>query len=81
QQLLKTTGHDDLRQTAANIYGIKVAEKMLAIYAQSPDFKIAGLISRADETRSTRNFITLLLNTRYVKNYRLVQAIVDGYGT
>ncbi|MCT7691770.1 MAG: DNA mismatch repair endonuclease MutL [Lactobacillus iners] len=81
KQLLKTTGHDDLRQTAANIYGIKVAEKMLAIYAQSPDFKIAGLISRADETRSTRNFITLLLNTRYVKNYRLVQAIVDGYGT
>ncbi|MCT7729075.1 MAG: DNA mismatch repair endonuclease MutL [Lactobacillus iners] len=81
KQLLKTTGHDDLRQTAANIYGIKVAEQMLAIYAQSPDFKIAGLISRADETRSTRNFITLLLNTRYVKNYRLVQAIVDGYGT
>lgn len=81
KQLLKTTGHDDLRQTAANIYGIKVAEKMLAIYAQSPDFKIAGLISRADDTRSTRNFITLLLNTRYVKNYRLVQAIVDGYGT
>lgn len=81
KQLLKTTGHDDLRQTAANIYGIKVAEKMLAIYAQSPDFKIDGLISRADDTRSTRNFITLLLNTRYVKNYRLVQAIVDGYGT
>lgn len=81
KQLLKTTGHDDLRQTAANIYGIKVAEKMLAIYAQSPDFKIAGLISRADDTRSTRNFITLLLNTRYIKNYRLVQAIVDGYGT
>lgn len=81
KQLLKTTGHDDLRQTAANIYGIKVAEKMLAIYAQSPDFKIAGLISRADDIRSTRNFITLLLNTRYVKNYRLVQAIVDGYGT
>lgn len=81
KQLLKTTGHDDLRQTAANIYGIKVAEQMLAIYAQSPDFKIAGLISRADDTRSTRNFITLLLNTRYVKNYRLVQAIVDGYGT
>lgn len=81
KQLLKTTGHDDLRQTAANIYGIKVAEKMLAIYAQSPDFKIAGLISRADDTRSTRSFITLLLNTRYVKNYRLVQAIVDGYGT
>lgn len=81
KQLLKTTGHDDLRQTAANIYGIKVAEKMLAIYAQSPDFQIAGLISRADDTRSTRNFITLLLNTRYVKNYRLVQAIVDGYGT
>ena len=47
---------------------------------KSPDFKISGLISDPNTTRSNRNFISLLLNGRYIKNYRLTQAIMAGYG-
>lgn len=47
---------------------------------KSPDFEISGLISDPNTTRSNRNFISLLLNGRYIKNYRLTQAIMAGYG-
>ena len=31
-------------------------------------------------TRSSRNFISILLNGRYIKNYQLSSALLDGYG-
>ena len=78
--LLKTNGRDDLRQDIANIYGRQLAEKMNILKGKSPDFEISGLISDPNTTRSNRNFISLLLNGRYIKNYRLTQAIMAGYG-
>lgn len=79
--LLKTNGRNDLRQDIANIYGRQLAEKMDVLKNSSPDFKITGLISNLNTTRSNRNFISLLLNGRYIKNYRLTQAIIAGYGS
>lgn len=79
--LLKTNGRNDLRQDIANIYGRQLAEKMDVLKNSSPDFKITGLISDSNTTRSNRNFISLLLNGRYIKNYRLTQAIIAGYGS
>ena len=57
-----------------------LAEKMDILKGKSPDFEISGLISDPNTTRSNRNFISLLLNGRYIKNYRLTQAIMAGYG-
>lgn len=79
--LLKTNGRNDLRQDIANIYGRQFAEKMEVLKGTSPDFKITGLLSDPNTTRSNRNFISLLLNGRYIKNYRLTQAIIAGYGS
>ena len=79
--LLKTNGRNDLRQDIANIYVRQLAEKMDVLKNSSPDFKITGLISDPNTTRSNRNFISLLLNGRYIKNYRLTQAIIAGYGS
>lgn len=77
--LFRTAGNGNLQQTVANIYGRPVAEKMLPIKMENADFKINGLISRPELTRSTRNFISILLNGRYIRNYQLNSAIMDGY--
>ena len=79
--LLKTNGRNDLRQDIANIYGRQLAEKMEVLKGSSPDFKITGLLSDPNTTRSSRNFISLLLNGRYIRNYCLTQAIIAGYGS
>ncbi len=52
--LLKTNGRNDLRQDIANIYGRPLAEKMNILKGDSPDFKISGLISDPNTTRSNR---------------------------
>ena len=79
--LLRTTGNGNLRQTIANVYGRHIAEKMESFEAKDSDFKITGLMSKPELTRSTRNFISILLNGRYIKNFQLNNAIMDGYGS
>lgn len=79
--LLRTTGNGNLKQTVANVYGRHIAEKMEDIEAEDTDFKVTGLISKPELTRSTRNFISILLNGRYIRNFQLNTAIMDGYGS
>ncbi|BDR60796.1 DNA mismatch repair endonuclease MutL [Lactobacillus xylocopicola] len=79
--LLQTAGNGNLGQTVANVYGRNIASKMIPFSSSDSDFTVSGLISKPELTRSTRNFISLLLNGRYIRNFQLAAAILDGYGT
>lgn len=79
--LLRTTGNGNLKQTVANVYGRHIAEGMENFSTKDNDFKVSGLMSKPELTRSTRNFISILLNGRYIKNFQLNTAIMDGYGS
>lgn len=79
--MMKTTGNGDLKQAIAQIYRMSVAKKMVAIQAENLDFKLSGYVSLPEETRARRNYISIILNGRYIHNYELVKAIIDGYGS
>lgn len=81
RKLLTTAGTGDLRQAIAGIYGINTAKKMLAISHSDLDFEVSGYVSLPELTRANRNYITILLNGRYIKNFLLNRAILDGYGS
>lgn len=78
--LLRTAGNNNLRQTVASVYGRNIAERMLPFTDSDNDFEVSGLISKPELTRSTRNFISILLNGRYIRNFKLASAVLDGYG-
>lgn len=79
--LLQTNGNGDIRQVLAAIYGKNIARDMLPISGRSLDFSIEGYISRPEMTRASRNYISTLINGRFIKNYSLVKAILEGYKT
>ena len=81
REMLKTAGSGDLRQAIAGVYGISTAKKMLRISNADLDFEVTGYVSLPELTRANRNYITVLLNGRYIKNYLINRAIVDGYGS
>ena len=78
--LLRTAGNNNLRQTVSSVYGRNIAERMLPFKGSDNDFEVRGLISKPELTRSTRNFISILLNGRYIRNFKLASAVLDGYG-
>lgn len=81
REMMKTAGTGDLRQAIAGVYGISTAKKMLPISNSDLDFEVSGYVSLPELTRANRNYITILLNGRYIKNFLINRAIVDGYGS
>ncbi len=81
RKLLHTNGNGDVRQVLASIYGLNIVKKMIPIEASSLDFTIRGWLALPEITRASRNYITTMVNGRFIKNYPLVKAIQEGYHT
>ncbi|MFJ7929530.1 DNA mismatch repair endonuclease MutL [Peribacillus sp. NPDC096448] len=81
KRILHTNGNGDVRQVLAAIYGANIAKKMIPVQASSLDFKLTGYIVMPEITRASRNYISTMINGRFIKNYALVKAILDGYHT
>lgn len=78
-QLMRTAGNGELKQTLAGIYGVALAKKMKKIEGKDLDFEISGYISLPEMTRASRNYLSIIINGRYIKNYLLNKAIIAGY--
>ncbi|MBO0409726.1 DNA mismatch repair endonuclease MutL [Enterococcus hulanensis] len=78
-KMLSTSGSGDLKQTLAGIYGVATAKKMLKVEAKDLDFTLNGYVSLPEVTRASRNYLSVIINGRYIKNYALNKAIINGY--
>ena len=81
REVLKTPGNADVQAVASRIYGFDLAKKMHVFEATNEDFKLSGIIGAPDVTRASRNYITLIVNGRPIKNFELVRTLVEAYHT
>lgn len=81
RKLLHTNGNGDVRQVLAAIYGMNIAKKMIPIQTDSLDFSLSGFIALPEITRASRNYISTMINGRFIKNFPLIKAIQEGYHT
>lgn len=80
-ELFRSAGNGNTQQVIAAIYGVKVGRKMLEIHNEDNDFVIEGFVSLPELTRASRQYMTITINHRYVRNYQLTKSIIDGYGS
>jgi DNA mismatch repair protein MutL len=81
RKLLQTNGSGDVRQVLAAIYGMAIAKQLVPVSGASLDYKISGFASMPEVTRASRNYISTMINGRFIKNYPLAKAIQEGYHT
>ncbi|MCI3194236.1 DNA mismatch repair endonuclease MutL [Bacillus sp. HU-1818] len=81
KNLLQTNGNGDVRHVLAAIYGMATAKKMVPIHVSSLDFDVKGYIALPEITRASRNYMSSVVNGRYIKNFPLVKAVHEGYHT
>ena len=80
-QVLRTSGSGDLLRVLSDIYGIAVARKMIPFEKEDADFKVKGFITLPEMTRASKNYISLLMNGRWIKSYAGTQAAIDAMHT
>lgn len=81
RNVLHTPGNKDLIDTMAAVYGIKTAKEMLTLDNSEEGTSIKGLISPPSINRSSKKNLTVIINNRYVANYLINTAVIEGYGT
>ena len=81
KRIFFSPGNKKLLQVIQQIYGKNVAQQMLSLEEESLDYTIRGYAAKPEVTRSNRNYMTLIVNGRYIKNYTINKAILEGYHT
>ena len=81
RKLLQTNGNNHVRQVLAAIYGMAIAKQLVPVTGKSLDYTISGFASMPEITRASRNYISTMINGRFIKNYPLAKAIQEGYHT
>ncbi len=70
----------DLTNRVAQVWDSHFAKNLFLVeHDELPNFKITGLISNQQLTRYNRHQIFFFVNSRWVKNYQLSQALIKGY--
>lgn len=81
KSIFQSPGTGNRLQVIRQIYGLELAKSMFQMKDASLDFAIEGFIAKPSYTRANRNYITILVNGRYVKSNALTHAIIRAYDT
>lgn len=84
--ILRTPGSGKLSDSVMSVYGLDVARNMLEVKSQedmesagNTPINVTGLVGSPRITRSTRDYISLFVNRRWVSNRPLVFAVEEAY--
>ena len=81
RKLLSTNGSGRTNEVMAEIYGMKVAKDLVHISGDTSDYHLEGFVAKPEHSRSNKHYISIFINGRYIKNFVLNKAILEGYHT
>jgi len=79
KKLKETFGQGDFHQLIDQIYGSRMTKGMLTFEKEVQKIKMKGYLLSPSISRSRKKDISIFVNGRYIKNYALVQSVIDGY--
>lgn len=79
KMIKKTYGNNDFYSLIDSIYGAKMTVGLTEFSEVVQKIKITGYLLSPSISRSRKKDISIFVNGRYIRNYQLVQAVIDGY--
>ncbi len=76
-----SSGKNNMLELIASLYGMDVAREMKYFSISDNEFEIEGYTSSIGISKSSRNFITTILNKRPLKMLSTQNAIIEAYDT
>jgi len=74
-------GNNDLLSTIYSLYGKETAKECMEISYEDETVKITGYAGSPEIARANRNYQSIYLNKRYIKNKVISSAIDEAYKT
>src|ERR1035441_6087983 len=86
KQTLQTPGTGKLIDSVIEVYGLEVAQNMLAVSNANENWgdaaipiSVSGLTGSPRVTRSTRDYVSFFVNRRWINNRMLSFAVEEAY--
>ncbi|UXS60942.1 DNA mismatch repair endonuclease MutL [Staphylococcus ureilyticus] len=79
--ILKTNGSGRTNEVMAEIYGMKIAKDLVHVTGDTSDYHLEAYFAKPEHSRSNKHYISIFINGRYIKNFLLNKAILEGYHT
>lgn len=77
--LINTNNDDNILNLIGNLYGLEIAKNILYFDEEIEGINLKGYMSNININRSKKDYITIICNNRYVKNYQIVNTISEAY--
>lgn len=81
KQIFQTSGSKNYKNLIAEIYGIDAAKNYMEHSYVCDGYKTTLVLIKPQIYRASKLEITMVCNGRYVKNYNITNAVIDGFQT
>ncbi len=81
RQTFQSTGSGQLGDVLIAVYGLEVAERMLAVEGEDDGLRVWGYVGEPALHRANRRYITLFVNRRWIQDRSLAHAVAQAYHT
>ena len=81
KQVFSTSGSNNITNLIGEIYGLDACKNIVLSDYISDGYKANLVLIKPYIYRSNKLEVTLIVNGRYVRNYNITQAAIDGYNT
>jgi DNA mismatch repair protein MutL len=78
--LLNTSGNGQLLEVILHVYGNEVAKRMVEFDHANRDYRIFGLFAMPSVSKSNRSSMTIIVNGRVIRNFKVNNAIIQAFG-
>lgn len=75
----QTPGGSNQREVLAQVYGPDIAQAMLEVSGEFGEMAVSGLISPSSISRTSRSYISIFINRRWVQSRMLSYAVEEAY--
>lgn len=79
KEVFRSAGNGSLLEVMAIIYGRDLARQCIEVEGQDFDYTVRGLMALPSQTRASRNYMTVFINRRMIRSYRIQKAILEAY--
>lgn len=79
--LLQTNGNNDMKSIIGSIYGLDSIRNMMEVENEKNGIKIKCYLAQPIVNKSRKSAITLIINGRDVKNFSVLNSVIEGYDT
>ncbi|MFZ5988438.1 MAG: DNA mismatch repair endonuclease MutL [Bacillota bacterium] len=79
--VMHTPGNNDLLSTIFSLYGKETAKECLEVSYEDEKIKIKGYAGKPEIARSNRNYQSIYINGRYIRNKVISSAVDEAYKT